>query len=100
MKAWKDWFILMIAYLFEEEPEDEFWTSFPKSIARKNIIPGGPPKPDVRCMSKPEAEIVLKAYAKERKAYTDKQRCARVKAVQSVSHLSGYSGHNSTQLLT
>ncbi len=88
------------AYLFEVESEDEFRTSFPKDIARKNKIPGGPPKPDVRGMYKPKAEITLMAYAKERKAYNDKQRCARVKAVQSVSHLSGYSGHNSTQLRT
>ncbi len=45
---------------------------------------------------------MLKAYAKERKAYTDKQRCARVKECQSapVSKLSRYSGDNSTQLRT
>jgi hypothetical protein len=87
-------------YLFEVESEDEFRTSFPKDIVRKNISPGGPPKPDVRSMYKAEAKIVLKANAKKRKAYTDKHCCARVKAVQSVSHLSGYSGHNSTQLRT
>ena len=87
-------------YLFEVESEDEFRTSFPKDIVRKNISPGGPPKPDVRSMYKAEAKIVLKANAKKRKASTDKHCCARVKAVQSVSHLSGYSGHNSTQLRT
>jgi len=56
------------AYLFEVESEDEFRTSFPKDVSRKNIIPGGPPKPDVRGMTKAKAEIVLKAYAKDRKA--------------------------------
>ena len=88
------------AYLFEVESEDETRTSFPKDVVRKNLIPGGPTKPDVRNMTKATAEIVLKAYAKERKAYTDKQRFARVKAVKSVSHLSGYSGHNCMQLQT
>jgi hypothetical protein len=54
----------------------------------------------VRGTTKAEAGIVLKAYAKERKAYTDIQHFAHVKTVQSVSHLSGYSGHNNTQLQT
>ena len=75
-------------YLFEVESEDEFRTSFPKDVSRKNKI-RGPLKPDARGMTKAKAKIVLKAYAKDRKAYTDKQRCARIKAVQSVSHLSG-----------
>ena len=44
--------------------------------------------------------IGLHHTAKDRKAYTDKQHCACIKAVQSVSHLSGYSGHNSTPLRT
>jgi hypothetical protein len=88
------------AYLFEDESEDETRTSFPKDVVRKNIIPGGPTKPDVRNMNEATAKTVLKAYAKERKAYTDKQRFARVKAVQSVSHLSGYSGPNMEQLRT
>jgi hypothetical protein len=88
------------AYLFEVESEDETRTSFPKDVVHKNVIPGGPTKPDVRNMSEDEAGIVLKAYAKERKAYTDKQRLSRVKAVESVSHTSEYSGHNSTQLRT
>jgi hypothetical protein len=77
-------------YMFEVESEYDTWTYFPKDVVRKNVIPGGPTKPDVRNMTKATAEIVLKAYAKERKAYTDKQRFARVKAVKSVSHLSGY----------
>ncbi len=88
------------AYLFEVESEDEIRTSFPKDVVRKNVIPGGPTKPDVGNISEAEAGIVLKAYAKERKAYTDKQRFSRVKAVQSVSHSSEYSGHNRTQLRT
>ena len=61
------------AYLFEVESEDETLTSFSKDIVRKNVIPGGPTKPDVRGMTKAKAEIVLKAYAKERMAYIDKQ---------------------------
>ena len=52
------------AYLFKVESEDEFQTSFPKDVSRKNIIPGGPPKPDVRGMTKAKAKIVLKAYAR------------------------------------
>ncbi len=88
------------AYLFEVESEDETRTSFPKDVVRKNVIPGGPTKPDVRNMSEAKARIVLKAYTKERKAYTDKQHSSRVKAVKSVSHTSAYSGHNSTQLRT
>ncbi len=54
----------------------------------------------MRSMTEATAKIVLKAYAKERKAYTDKQRLARVKAVESVSLLSGFSGHNNKQLRT
>jgi hypothetical protein len=88
------------AYLFEVESDDEFRTSFPKDVVRKNIIPGGPTKPDLRNMTETAAKIVLKAYAKERKAYTDKQRFARVKAVQSVSLSSGFSGHNNKQIRT
>jgi hypothetical protein len=88
------------AYLFEVESEDETRTSFPKDVVSKKLILCGPTKPDVRNMTKATAEIVLKAYAKERKAYPDKQRFARVKAVTSVSHLSGYSGHNCMQLRT
>jgi hypothetical protein len=57
-------------------------------------------KTDVRNMSEAKARIVLKAYTKERKAYTDKQRSSCVKAVKSVSHMSEYSGHNSMQLRT
>jgi hypothetical protein len=83
--------------LFEVQSEDETRTSFPKDVVCRNVIPGGPTKPDVRNISEAEAGIVLKAYAKERKAYTDKQRFARVKAVQSDSHTSEYSGQNSTQ---
>ena len=86
------------AYLFKSE--DKSRTSFPKEIVRKNVIPGGPPRPDVRNRTEAQAEIVLKAYAKERKAYTDKQHFSRVKALQTMSHLSGYSGPNSTQLQT
>jgi len=61
------------AYLFEVESDDEFRTSFPKDVVRKNIIPGNPTKPDVRNMTEATAKIVLKEYAKEGKAYTDKQ---------------------------
>ena len=86
------------AYLFEVEAKDETRTSFPKDLGSKNIIPGGPTKPDVRNMSEATAKNVLKAYSKERKAYTDKQRFARAKAAKSVSHLSVYSGHNIEQL--
>ena len=88
------------AYLFEVESDDEFRTSFPKDVVRKNIIPGGPTKPDVRNMTEATAKIVLKAYAKERKAYPDKQHFSCVKAVQSVSLLPGFSGHNNEQLRT
>ena len=89
------------AYLFEVESEDETRTSFPKDLVTKNIIPGGPTKPDVRNMSDDAAKNVLKAYSKARKAYTDKQRFARAKAVNTVSNLlSGYSGHNIEHLRT
>ena len=74
------------AYLFEVESEDETLTSFPKDIVRKNVIPGGPTKPDVRGMTKAEAEIVLKAYAKERKAYTNKQHFTRVRRCNASTH--------------
>ena len=56
------------AYMFEVESEDETQASFPKDIVRKNVIQGGPTKPDVRRMSEAKAGIVLKAYTKERKA--------------------------------
>ena len=88
------------AYLYEVESEDETRTSFPKDTGSKNIIQGGPTKPDVRNMSEATAKNVLKAYSKERNAYTDKQRFSRAKAVKSVSNLSGYSGHNIEQLQT
>jgi len=88
------------AYLFEVESEDETRSSFPKDLGCKNIIPGGPTKPDVRNMSEATARKVLKAYSKARKAYTDKQRFERAKSVKSDSNLSGYSGHNIEQLRT
>jgi len=88
------------AYLFEVESEDETWTSFPKDVVRKNFIPGGPTKPDVRIITEATTKTVLKAYTKERKTYTDEQHFACVKAVKFVSHLSGYSGHNIKQLRT
>ncbi len=47
------------AYLFEVESEDETRTSFPKNVMRKNVIPGGPTKPDVGNMSEAKARIVL-----------------------------------------
>jgi hypothetical protein len=68
------------AYLFEVESDDEFRTSFPKDVVRKNIIPGGPTKPDLRNMTETAAKIVLKAYAKELS--------------------SGFSGHNNKQIRT
>jgi len=72
-------------YLFEVESEDET-RSFPKDVICKNVIPGGPTKPDVRGMTKAEAEIVLKAYAKERKAYTNKQHFTRVRRCNASTH--------------
>ncbi len=56
---------------------------------QRGIIPGGPTKPDVTNMSEANARNVLKAYSKARKAYTDKQRFERAKAVKSDFKVAG-----------
>jgi hypothetical protein len=49
------------AYLFEVDSDDEFRTSFPKDLVRKNIIAGGPTKPDVTNMTEATAKITMKS---------------------------------------
>ena len=46
---------------------------------RGNVIPGGPVKPNTTGMTEEETAQALRNYAKERKAYTDKQRNERRK---------------------
>ena len=78
--------------LVDTDSEDELRSSFPRDYARKNIVPGGPPKPDVSNLSESEAMVVMKRYNKERKAYTDKQRTLRCKVSKSVKISSTFSG--------
>ena len=84
--------------LVDTDSEDELRSSFPRDYARKNIVPGGPPKPDVSNLSESEAMVVMKRYNKDRKAYTDKQRTLRCKVSKSVKISSTFSGIRTERL--
>ncbi len=64
---------------------EELRSLFPRDMSRKNIVPGGPQKPDVSMCTESEGKVLLQYYAKAQKAYTDKQRTARVNSDKSWS---------------
>ncbi len=56
-----------------DSDEEELRSSFPRDKSRKNMVPGGPEKPDVSMCTEFEGKVLLQHYAKTRKAYTYKQ---------------------------
>ncbi len=82
-----------------DSDEDELMLSFPRDKSRKNIVPGGPQKPDVSMCTESEAKVLLQCYAKARKAYTDKQGIACVKSNKSQSKSSFCSGNQNKQFV-
>ena len=78
-------YLLDIDYDSEEE---RLRSSFPKNKKRMNIIPGGPQPPDLTMYPESEHEAVLDAYIAVRKKFTDKDRHARVKKMNSEAKLS------------
>jgi hypothetical protein len=49
---------------------EEIRSLFPREKSRKNIIPGGPQKPDMSMCTELEGKVLLQHYAKARKAYS------------------------------
>ncbi len=56
-----------------DSDEEELRSSFPRDKSRKNMVPGGPRKPDVSMCTESKGKVLLQRYAKARTAYTDKQ---------------------------
>ncbi len=68
-----------------DSDEEELRSLFPRDKSRKNMVPGGPKKPDMSMCTESEGKVLLQCYAKARKAYTDKQRTTCVKSDKSLS---------------
>ncbi len=84
----------------DSEVEDLLRSSFPRDKSKKNLVPGGPQKPDLtNCATDSEARVLMNQYNKERKAYTDKQRVLRVKADKSRAKASSSSSGDVTPKL-
>jgi hypothetical protein len=64
--------------------EEVLRSSFPRDKSRKNMVPGGPKKPDISMCTESKGKVLLQRYAKARKAYTDKQQTACVKSDKSL----------------
>ncbi len=79
---------------------EELRSLFPRDESGKNIVPGGPQKPDVSMCTKSEGKVLLQRYAKARKAYTDTQRTAHVKSDKSWSKSSPFTGDQNERLCT
>ncbi len=67
--------------------EEELRSLFPRDKSRKNMVPGGPEKPDVSMCTESKGKVLLQHYAKVRKAYTDKQQTALVKVTSLCQNL-------------
>ena len=65
------------------DSDDEMRSSFPKDSRPKNMVAGGPQRPDPTGLSQGEYEKQLNKYKKERKKYTDKKRNESAKEAQS-----------------
>ncbi len=83
-----------------DSDEEELRSLFPRDKTRKNLVPGGPKKPDVSMCAESEGKVLLQHYAKARKAYTDKQQTAHVKSDKSMSKSSSFTGKQNDQLCT
>ncbi len=59
-----------------------------------------PKKPDISMCTESEGKVLLQRYAKDRKAYTDKQGAACVKSDKSLSKSSSFTGKQNEQLCT
>jgi hypothetical protein len=75
-----------------DSDEEAVRSSFPRDKSRKNMVPGGPKKPNVSMCTESKGKVLLQRYAKDRKAYTDKQQIACVKSDKSLSKSSLFTG--------
>jgi hypothetical protein len=75
-------------------------SSFSRDKSRKNMVSGGPKKPDVSMCTEFEGKVLLQSYAKARRAYTDKQQTACVKSDKSLSKSSLFTVEQNEQLCT
>jgi hypothetical protein len=83
-----------------DSDEEELRSSFPREKSRKNMVPGGPEKPDVSMCTESKGMVLLQRYAKARKAYTDNRQTAHVKSDKSLSKSSSFTGQQNDQLRT
>ncbi len=83
-----------------DSDEEALRSSFPRDKSRKNMVPGGPEKPDVSMCTESKGKVLLQLYAKARKAYTDKQQTACVKSDKSLSKSSSFTGKQNERLCT
>ncbi len=83
-----------------DSDEEALRSSFPRDKSRKNMVPGGPKKPDISMCTESKGKVLLQHYAKARKAYTDKQQTAHVKSDKSLSKSSVFTGKQNEQLRT
>jgi hypothetical protein len=83
-----------------DSDEEELRSSFPRDKSRKNMVLGGPKKPDVSMCTESEGKVLLQRYAKARKAYTDKQQTACVKSDKSFAKSSSFTGKQNDRLCT
>ena len=65
------------------DPDNKFWSSFPRERSSRNFILGGPQKPEMMGMTAAEEEAAKKQYRKSRKSFTDKQRLALMKSMSN-----------------
>ncbi len=80
--------------------EEELRSSFPRDKSRKNMVPGGPKKPDISMCTESKGKVLLQCYAKARKVYIDKQQIACVKSDKSLSKSSSFTDEQNDQLRT
>ncbi len=83
-----------------DSDEEALRSSSPRDKSRKNMVPGGPKKPDVSMCTEFKGKVLLQRYAKARKAYTDKQQTACVKSDKSLSKSSLFTGEQNERLCT
>jgi hypothetical protein len=65
------------------DPDNKFWSSFPRERSSRNFILGGPQTPDMMGMTAAEEEGAKKQHRKSRKSFTDKQRLALMKSMSN-----------------
>jgi hypothetical protein len=65
------------------DPDNKFWSSFPRDRNSRNFILGGPQKLDAMGMTAAEKVIAIKQYRKSRKSFINKERLALMKSMSN-----------------